>query len=191
MIAAVSRRAFIAGSIYIVANSAIGQTLSEPFYITIKREFPNGPLQLNSCVYGRLFLGSQYYHQPQNILAGEKGLCNTLELPWRNNFNDISCCPEGSYTGRIRTDPSTDGRKLGWRIELNDVEARKNIQIHVGNSEGNTVGCILPGIKSAPPSSKGLVQGPKCWVSSSGPTIQAIKLMYGGNNNRPIGIKVL
>ena len=67
-------------------------------------------------------------------------LCWTLELPWKDNKNDISCIPVGFYQGTIRTDGSK-----GWRIELVGVPKRGNIQIHVGNYPSDVLGCILLG----------------------------------------------
>lgn len=67
-------------------------------------------------------------------------LCWTLELPWKDNQNNVSCIPVGFYTGTIRT----DGTK-GWRIELMGVPNRTNVQIHVGNYPSDVQGCILVG----------------------------------------------
>jgi hypothetical protein len=65
-----------------------------------------------------------------------------LELPWKDNANNISCIPVGSYQGTIRT----DGNK-GWRIELVSVPDRTNVQLHVGNYTTDILGCILLGME--------------------------------------------
>ncbi|HYC30130.1 MAG TPA: DUF5675 family protein, partial [Chitinophagaceae bacterium] len=65
-----------------------------------------------------------------------------LELPDVINKQYISSIPKGVYPAFIRT----DGTK-GWRIELEDVPNRTNIQIHVGNYTSNIDGCILIGTK--------------------------------------------
>ena len=75
------------------------------------------------------------------LYANDTQLCYTLELPWKDNQNNISCIPVGSYTGTIRT----DGNK-GWRIELVGVPNRGNVQIHVGNYPSDILGCILVGL---------------------------------------------
>jgi hypothetical protein len=68
-----------------------------------------------------------------------------LELPDRGNAatddpNTASRIPAGTYQAHIRTD-----RELGWRLELENVSGRSNIQIHVGNTYDDSTGCILPG----------------------------------------------
>ena len=78
---------------------------------------------------GRLLIDGDYF-------------CRTLELPWRDNAEYISCIPEGTYGCRIRNSP-----KHGVCIELKDVPARTAVQIHIGNTVLNTLGCILVGLK--------------------------------------------
>lgn len=70
---------------------------------------------------------------------------DVLELPDRDNAatedsDTAGRIPAGTYQAHIRTDGSR-----GWRIELEGVPDRTNIQIHVGNTPDDTVGCILPG----------------------------------------------
>lgn len=48
--------------------------------------------------------------------------------------------PAGTYQAHTRTDGH-----LGWRIELEGVPGRTNIQIHRGNYPSDTTGCILVG----------------------------------------------
>ncbi|SEM06056.1 protein of unknown function [Syntrophus gentianae] len=69
----------------------------------------------------------------------------TLELPDRENAstNDSTTAgriPAGTYQAHVRT----DGPR-GWRLELEGVPGRENVQIHVGNTPEDTTGCILPG----------------------------------------------
>jgi hypothetical protein len=71
-----------------------------------------------------------------------------LELPNRGNaatgnYQTAGRIPAGTYQAHVRTDGS-----LGWRLELDGVPNRANIQIHVGNTPEQTVGCILPGTSS-------------------------------------------
>ena len=52
----------------------------------------------------------------------------TVERPDVDNINDISAIPAGTYSAHIRNDG-----KLKWRLELENVPERENVQIHVGN----------------------------------------------------------
>jgi hypothetical protein len=68
-------------------------------------------------------------------------LCYTLEEPWRNNARGISCIPAGTYTAFRRFSPS----RKRWVYELRNVPGRSNIQIHIGNTLADILGCILVG----------------------------------------------
>lgn len=75
-----------------------------------------------------------------DLAINDKAVCHTLELPFIDNIDTISTLPAGLYSAKIRTD---NGR--GWRIELEDVPSRKNIQIHIGNYTSQIYGCTLVG----------------------------------------------
>lgn len=75
------------------------------------------------------------------LLVNNEIVCYTLELPYVGNINDISTIPAGEYSGFVRE----DGTK-GWRIELEQVQGRKNIQIHIGNYTSEIQGCTLVGM---------------------------------------------
>jgi len=66
-------------------------------------------------------------------------ICKTLENPWLNNHVGISCIPVGTYNC-IKDD---QGRFQYWRLE--NVPGRSSIEIHPGNKEKDTRGCILLG----------------------------------------------
>lgn len=76
--------------------------------------------------------------------------CHTLELPWRDNKNNISCIPPGEYLTRIRISP-----KYGEVYHVQKVPNRTFILIHSGNWAGDVDkgyrthvnGCILLGLK--------------------------------------------
>jgi hypothetical protein len=74
--------------------------------------------------------------------------CNTIELPWKDNNQNTSCIPEGTYDV-IKTISPTKGK--GMIFLLKDVPNRTAIEIHIGNYvTGNhidTEGCILPGMR--------------------------------------------
>lgn len=66
----------------------------------------------------------------------------TLELPWKDNKNSISCIPNGSYKlTRLSSSPSFSYP----HYILEDVENRTYIKIHKGNFVHQLLGCILPG----------------------------------------------
>lgn len=65
----------------------------------------------------------------------------TLERNWLDNQNNISCIPAGSYrcTRRLY-------HKHGyWTFEVTGVPGRTSILIHSGNTEDDSMGCILIG----------------------------------------------
>lgn len=67
-------------------------------------------------------------------------MCKTLELPWRDNANSISCVPAGTYKVKKYSSETYPGV-----YELQDVPGRSKILIHWGNYNRNTQGCILVG----------------------------------------------
>ena len=92
------------------------------FELTVERK-----LSSTSCTMGYLIANGQV-------------ICYTLELPWKDNSNDVSCIPLGTYDGILRYD-KTDG----WRIQLENVPNRTGVQIHMGNYTTQIEGCILVG----------------------------------------------
>lgn len=77
------------------------------------------------------------------LIADGEVLCYTLELPWADNLNNISCIPVGKYSGILRYD-KTDG----WRIQLENVPDRTGVQIHMGNYTKEIKGCVLVGTEA-------------------------------------------
>jgi len=69
-----------------------------------------------------------------------KVLCYTLELPWRDNKNDISCIPKGKYKCILAKYKDKGDR---WLVQ--DVPDRTGVFIHAGNTHNDILGCILPG----------------------------------------------
>ena len=68
-------------------------------------------------------------------------VCQTLELPWRDNAHDVSCIPAGTYAVKLQFSPKHD-RML---YHLQDVSGRGDVEIHIGNTVKDTLGCILLG----------------------------------------------
>ncbi|TIN22883.1 DUF5675 family protein [Mesorhizobium sp.] len=85
------------------------------------------------------------------LLVNGHFLCHTLERPWSLDNDVISAIPEGSYGVFLHyKSPDAQHAATGiyWRMELNwvDTKPRTAIQIHIGNTVDDTVGCILPGL---------------------------------------------
>lgn len=76
-----------------------------------------------------------------DLFVDDKLVAKTLENPWKNNQNQISCIPLGEYKC-VKDDT---GKFRYWR--LLDVPNRSLIEIHNGNYEKDTKGCILIGNK--------------------------------------------
>lgn len=64
----------------------------------------------------------------------------TLERPWQDNQQNVSCIPAGRYRcERIRSP------KFGWTFEVKNVPNRSHVLFHSGNTLEDTHGCILVG----------------------------------------------
>jgi hypothetical protein len=74
------------------------------------------------------------------LLCGNAPVALTLEEEWKSNQSNISCIPPGSYLCRKVTTP-----KHGVTFEVQDVPGRGSILFHSGNTEEDTMGCILTG----------------------------------------------
>jgi len=68
----------------------------------------------------------------------------TLELPWKNNMNKVSCIPVGKYKVVPRNSP-----KYGDHFHVLDVPNRSFILFHSGNYHTQIEGCILVGLTHA------------------------------------------
>ena len=76
-----------------------------------------------------------------------KLICNTIELPWKNNETKVSCIPEGKYFIKKRY-----SKKFQWHLEIINVKNRSLILFHPANNallELN--GCIAPVTKLSGP----------------------------------------
>lgn len=67
-------------------------------------------------------------------------ICVTLEETWLNNIPNESCIPAGSY--KVVKYNSAKYHDV-WEIQ--NVNDRSKILIHIGNTEKDTAGCILVG----------------------------------------------
>ena len=77
------------------------------------------------------------------FLNGEK-MCDTLELPYRDNQRSISCITTGQYKVRLRY-PRESATRDYIHLLVQDVPNRDWILFHRGNTAKDTSGCILVG----------------------------------------------
>jgi hypothetical protein len=100
--------------------------------------------------------------------------CYTLELPDSNNQKYVSRIPRGTYAAHLRYDHAD-----AWRIELEKVPRRANVQIHIGNWPFQTLGCILVGTK---------VDVAGCSLSGSRAAYDALRVaLYGSAKPAAVG----
>ncbi|HTG26048.1 MAG TPA: DUF5675 family protein [Reyranella sp.] len=67
---------------------------------------------------------------------------HTLEPPWRDNLNNVSCIPAGTYTLKRRF--SVKHRCI--LFEITAVPDREDVELHIGNFLKDTLGCVLLGL---------------------------------------------
>jgi hypothetical protein len=83
-----------------------------------------------------------YFDHGTNGMLMKDGvvLCRTIELPWKENEQGISCIPEGKYLIQKRY-----SEHLGWHLIVKDVPHRDLILIHPANDALKELkGCIAP-----------------------------------------------
>jgi hypothetical protein len=84
----------------------------------------------------------------KGIWATPGFMARTIELPWKNNANSVSCIPDGKYKVKVRI-----SKKYGKVYHITNVEGRTWILTHSGNWAGNrslglrchSEGCVLLG----------------------------------------------
>ena len=75
-----------------------------------------------------------------SIYCGGTFICNTIELPWKDNQRGISCIAEGRYELQKRFSP-----RFQWHLILKGVAGRSVILIHPANDAMKELkGCIAP-----------------------------------------------
>ena len=100
----------------------------------------------------------------------------TVERPWLDNKQNISCIPTGFYE-LVRVDSPKFGPDT-W--EVANVTGRSSILIHVANTPADVIGCIGLGMGLFPQ-----LQG----VSSSKAAIENFYLMTAGLEKEEIIIR--
>jgi hypothetical protein len=85
---------------------------------------------------GKLFL----YDEAGRVVQRHE----TLENPWLDNAQTVSCIPAGEYVCRRVISP-----RYGETFEITLVPGRTHILFHWGNYPSNTEGCVLLGTSRA------------------------------------------
>ena len=80
-----------------------------------------------------------------NLYLNGEWLCDTLELPYKDNQRNISCIPAGQYKVRLRTARESSTRDY-LHLLIQDVPNRDFVLVHVGNKSSDSRGCVLVGI---------------------------------------------
>lgn len=74
------------------------------------------------------------------IMRGAAKVCDTCELPWKDNQSKISCIPKGNYLVTRYQSPTK-----GSVFLINGVKNRDMIEMHVGNTIKDILGCVAVG----------------------------------------------
>lgn len=77
------------------------------------------------------------------LIIDNKPCFMTLEPPWNNNTNNVSCVPPGTYKAIKMF--SEKFQKTVYVLE--NVPGRDLIEFHIGNKAIDTHGCILLGME--------------------------------------------
>ena len=96
-----------------------------------------------------LILSRTYFPDGTNgkLECKGKSICNTIELPWRENEKRVSCIPEGKYFIEKRY-----SKKFKWHLEVMEVKDRSLILFHpANNAQQELNGCIAPVTKLSGP----------------------------------------
>jgi len=93
-------------------------------------------------------LGEMFVYDGENLAFK----LATVEKPWKNNKNQISCIPVGTYDVEFFNSP-----KHGACFLLKNVPGRSMIEIHAANYERQLLGCIAPGLSHADIDKDGLL----------------------------------
>lgn len=78
------------------------------------------------------------------LVAGNSGAsfaCKTVERPWLNNANNISCIPTGTYQVKWTLSP----KFMKYTYQVMNVPNRSGIRIHSANYYSQLQGCIALG----------------------------------------------
>jgi hypothetical protein len=96
-----------------------------------------------------VFLTRTYFPDGTNGKLEYEGkfICNTIELPWKQNETKVSCIPEGEYFISKRY-----SKKFHWHLVVVGVKNRSLILFHpANNAKQELKGCIAPVTKLSGP----------------------------------------
>ena len=110
-------------------------------------------------------------HDDSNVYA------LTIENPWKDNEENISCIPVGNYVCEVHESP-----KYGKVYHVLSVPGRTHILIHAGNYERNTLGCILLG--------KSIMRDDKDDKPAVGDSRDTIRRFRNTMNNEPFMLTI-
>lgn len=79
------------------------------------------------------------------LMRGDRRIAVTCELPWRDNHNKTSCIPKGVYRVTLFKSPEKNPQVDHMVYLLHGTEPRENVEIHIGNTIKDILGCILVG----------------------------------------------
>ena len=78
------------------------------------------------------------------LFLNDERMCDTLELPYKDNQRSVSCIPTGEYKVRMRY-PRESATRDYLHLLVQEVKDRSYILFHRGNSAKDSRGCILVG----------------------------------------------
>lgn len=116
--------------------------------------------------------------------------CYTMELPWKNNREGVSCIPVGNYLMRWTVSPRfTRAAQLKnpaapnvCTYEVIDVPKRTGIRMHAANMAIQLKGCIAPGLQLADINKDGTLD-----VTSS---VEALDRLHSILNKEPTALRI-
>ncbi len=119
----------------------------------------------------------EYDTGTEGVLVLPEGvMCNTLELPWRDNKVCRSCIPCGEYLVETRVSP-----RFGKVYEVKGVEGRTYILIHAANLAGDVDKGLVSHLEGCVALGKyfGTVAGQR-GILSSFPAVRAFEQRMAG-----------
>jgi hypothetical protein len=76
------------------------------------------------------------------VLSVDQLVLFTVELPWKDNANNVSCIPPGKYRCCWTKSP----RLKKFTYEVTNVKGRSGIRIHSANFATQVLGCVALGL---------------------------------------------
>jgi len=97
--------------------------------------------EVADVIITRTYVAKQTLGELKAFKNGKVFKCKTLELPWLDNQQNISCIPQGLYDVVYTFSP----RMLKYTYELKKVQNRSGIRVHTANYFYQLKGCIALG----------------------------------------------